>query len=135
MIINLHINWENRKEGNQPPFNVICRKIGYYGVFSFSAVLVLIGMLFCIYGVEEGPRPESATKSEKGEKEEKQAESAKDINLVLDFFNWRDFGKIFKVLTRKRTDRKRLMLWLSYFLIFFGFGPFFGETELISAGM
>lgn len=98
-----------------------------------SAVLMFIGLIFCVYGVHEGPRPVGPTTeavTEKPEKaKEKEAENVKEkkVNLLMDFFNFRDLRTIFKVFTRKRTEKKRTMLFLCYILLFFGFGPMFGK--------
>lgn len=96
---------------------------------------MLIGVLFCIYGVEEGPRPVAPVRDgikEKADKAEEVAQGGevKKVNLLLDFFNFKDLSTIFKVFTRKRTDKKRTMLFLCYVLLFFGFGPSFGECIL-----
>lgn len=99
---------------------------------------MLIGMFFCIYGVEEGPRPlptqpiQTITdgkdqQQQLDQKKEVPCEEPKKVNLVLDFFNFKDFGVICRVFTKKRADKKRRMLYLCYLLLFFGFGPMFGE--------
>lgn len=118
----------------------LLREIGYYGIFTLSGVLMLIGMFFCIYGVEEGPRPlptqpiqtitdgkELQQQQQLHQKKEVPFEEPKKVNLVLDFFNFKDFGVICRVFTKKRADKKRRMLYLCYLLLFFGFGPMFGE--------
>lgn len=96
-----------------------------------SAVLMFIGLIFCVYGVHEGQRPVGPTTEAVTEKPEKEKEVEKvaeiKVNLLTDFFNFRDLGTIFKVFTRKRTEKKRTMLFLCYILLFFGFGPMFGK--------
>lgn len=87
-----------------------------------------IGMLFCIYGVEEAPRElPAAIEGKEKEKQEVELKEKKEVNLFVDFFNCKDLRKIFEVFTRKRTEKKRVMLFLCYVLLFFGFGPMFGE--------
>lgn len=96
---------------------------------------MFIGMLFCIYGIEEGPRPEPSPGSvEEKEKEQSKTQLEKETpqkkttkELIVDFFNFKELGTIFRVFTRKRVERKRLRLFLSYILLFFGFGPMYGK--------
>lgn len=92
------------------------------------------GMIFCIYGVKEGPRPlpPTATKEVEQPPQEKKMEELVSADkglwwLLVDFFNFKELGTILKVFTRKRTEKKRMMLFLCYMLLFFGFGPMFGK--------
>lgn len=87
-----------------------------------------IGMLFCIYGVKEAPREiPAAIEGKEKAKQEVELKEKKEVNLFLDFFNCKDLRQIFEVFTRKRSEKKRAMLFLCYVLLFFGFGPMFGE--------
>lgn len=109
------------------------REIGYYGIFTLSAVLMFVGVVFCVFGVEEGPKqaphPTALPEIQEGKDKpvERLGSRQKEVNLFCDFFNCKDLCEILKVFTRKRTENKRLMLFLCYGLLFFGFGPVFGK--------
>lgn len=124
------------------------RKVGYFGIFSLSAILMFVGILFCAFGVKEAPReviqPVAALTEGKQIEKEKEIDNDREVKsveqsvelkrsrnyLICDFFNMKDIRTILTVLTRKREENKRKMLYLCYTLLFFAYGPAFGESFL-----
>lgn len=82
------------------------------------------GVIYCLYYVEEVKR-DCCTKDNIID-----VEKPKKMGLILDWFNFKGLKSVLTVLTRKRKDKKRSMLYLCYLLLFFGMGPFFGKWTL-----
>lgn len=106
------------------PIDQFPRKTGFYGVFSITAILLILGLLHGIFRVKEVVKersePEQITVAEK----------PKRLDLILDWFNFKGLSSILSVITRQRKDKKRKMLFLCYLLIFFGWGPSSGKNDL-----
>lgn len=84
---------------------------------------MLIGFLYCVFVVKEsGVEGDNSSSSPAVAKEKPTI-----YHLFLDFFNFKDFGDILKVVYRKRPDKKRLLLIIGYSVILFGFGANLGE--------
>lgn len=83
---------------------------------------MLIGFLYCVFVVKESGIDGINSCSSSVAKEKPTFR-----HLFLDYFNFKDFGDILKVVYRKRPDKKRLMLVIGYSVIFFGFGANLGK--------
>lgn len=103
---------------------LLCRKFGYYTVFGSSCVMMLIGLIFCVVCVHEVESPTEGS----GQSHKPKPSTAL---LCLDYFNLKDFRTIIKVIYRKRSHNKRIMLWVGYSIIIFGLGPNLGESFMI----
>lgn len=113
-------------------FNQVCilsliifnrRETGYYGVFSISAILLTIGLVHGFYRVKEAEREVSDAG------EVKSLEKLKRMDLIWDWFNIKRLHSILEVISRPRKDKKRVMLFLCFMLIFFGWGPSSGKQD------
>lgn len=93
-------------------------------MFGICAILMGFSVIYCVYYVEE-IRRDSPTKENIAE----ETDTKKKPNLFMDWFNFKGLKCILTVLIRKREDKKRMMLYLCYLVLFFGMGPFFGEIK------
>lgn len=99
-------------------------KFGYYSVFGTSVVLMFIAMMYCIFRVRECDQENAMGTTMDLHDPKKRIQG---FRLFVDFFRVTELRGIFQVMFRKRTDRKRMMLWFGYSLVIFGLGPNLGE--------
>lgn len=96
------------------------RQIGFYGVFSISASLYIIALLYGYFCVEE-PKKKTVAK---------QTQVSSDKSLLADFFNKEHVVETFKVALRKGDNHRRLKVSLLLILFFVIFGPMHGTYDI-----
>lgn len=85
---------------------------GFYAVYGTSILFLSIGLVFFVSHVKETIVHDSVSKS----------------FLIQDFFRVNDVKLILAVIYRRRENWKHFMLWISYSIMVFGFGPNLGEN-------
>lgn len=104
-----------------------CRELGYYGVFTLSTFLVFLGITLCEALVHETITDSSDKPPQMAVAGVESSQGPKKLILFADLFNFKEIKSILVVITRKRTDKKRIMLHLCYLLIVLGTGPAYGK--------
>lgn len=94
------------------------RQIGFYGVFSISAMLYVIALLYGFFWLEESKNQTVA----------KQPQVSADKSLLTDFFNKEHVMETFKVALRKGENQRRLKVSMLLIVFFVVFGPMHGES-------
>lgn len=95
-------------------------------------MLLIIGLIYVKYSVHDVKRDSG----EKGlEIEHKDPTLVNIWKLFTDYFNFKDLTSILRVMAKKRSGNKRLLLWIGYSVVVFGYGPPSGnilKTSLFS---
>lgn len=81
---------------------------------------MFLGLIYCVFRVKE--------LVPKANPDRGCAPRMSICRLILDFFNFKDFKSILKVIYRRRGNNKRIMLLIGYSVIIFGFGPNLGKN-------
>ncbi|KAI9582320.1 tetracycline resistance protein, class A [Glossina fuscipes] len=99
---------------------VLLKKIGFYGVFSISATLYMISLL---YGFLILPEPRANCKSS--------AEKEKKKNLLADFFDKNHVLETFQVAFKKGANKRRKRVILLMVVVMVVIGPIYGEMNVM----
>uniref|UniRef100_A0A1A9WCM0 Major facilitator superfamily (MFS) profile domain-containing protein n=1 Tax=Glossina brevipalpis TaxID=37001 RepID=A0A1A9WCM0_9MUSC len=99
---------------------VLLKKIGFYGVFSISATLYMISLL---YGFLFLPEPRTKCKSS--------AEKEKKKNLLTDFFDKNHVLETFQVAFKKGVNKRRKRVILLMVVVMVVIGPIYGEMNVM----
>ncbi|XP_018328119.1 proton-coupled folate transporter [Agrilus planipennis] len=94
---------------------VLYKKIGFYGVFSISAVLYVIAFLYGLFRIQE-PKKIDQPKPKKGR-----------CTLIRDFFDWKHILETFKVAFKKGENNRKMKVMMLMLVVMVVIGPMHGE--------
>ena len=97
------------------------RQIGFYGIFSISASLYVLALIYGIFFVEE-----PAMKIN-----EKDKLKAKEKGLIADFFDKEHVIQTFRVAFKKGENQRRLRVTMILIVVMVVIGPMHGEMSVI----
>lgn len=99
-------------------FYIICRKIGFYGVFSLAGSLYLLALLYGIFILKEVPS--KVTTNQPTVKK----------SFLADFFDLNHIKETFSVAFRKGPRQRRAKILALMAVIIIAVGPQHGEMSL-----
>lgn len=91
--------------------------IGFYGIFSISAVFYLIAF---IYGVFFVPEPKPRNETLKGKQ-------LSDVGILRDFFNKDHVVETFRVAFKKGEHQRRVRVIMLMIVVMVVIGPMYGK--------
>lgn len=97
------------------------RKIGFYGVFSTSAVLYLISFLYGVFILKE-PKKKLVENSKIKKNENDNIKK----NVILDFFDKKHVIETFKVAFKNGPNQRRLRVITLMIVVMVVIGPLHG---------
>uniref|UniRef100_A0A1A9VRP7 Major facilitator superfamily (MFS) profile domain-containing protein n=1 Tax=Glossina austeni TaxID=7395 RepID=A0A1A9VRP7_GLOAU len=103
---------------------VLLKKIGFYGVFSISATLYMISL---VYGFLILPEPRAKCKPS----DEKEKEKEKKKSLLADFFDKNHVLETFQVAFKKGANKRRKRVILLMVVVMVVIGPIYGEMNVM----
>ncbi|XP_075155685.1 putative peptidoglycan muropeptide transporter SLC46 [Haematobia irritans] len=99
---------------------VLLKKIGFYGVFSISASLYVVSLIYGIFFLPE-PRPRCIQPEEKH----------KPRSLLADFFDKEHVVETFRVAFKKGENKRRARVILLMIVVMVVIGPIYGEMNVM----
>lgn len=103
------------------PFFFVLRLIGFYGIFSISAMFYVIALFYGFFYVEEPPIQVN----------EKQKLKAQNKSLLADFFDKEHVVETFRVAFKKGENQRRLRVSMILIVVMVVIGPMHGEMSVI----
>lgn len=97
------------------------RQIGFYGIFSISASLYVVALIYGYYYVEEP----------KLKIDEKQRLKSADKSLLADFFDKEHVIETFRVAFKKGENQRRLRVSMLLIVVMVVIGPMHGMRSQI----
>ncbi|CAH2075032.1 unnamed protein product, partial [Iphiclides podalirius] len=98
---------------------VLLTWIGYYGIFSLSALLYLFSLIYGYFYLEDSKKKTTESKH-KG-----------CVSFIFEFFDFKLVMETFKVAFRKGSDNRRLRVCLLLIVVCVVFGPSQGEFSVL----
>nr|XP_022901640.1 proton-coupled folate transporter-like [Onthophagus taurus]XP_022901641.1 proton-coupled folate transporter-like [Onthophagus taurus] len=98
---------------------ILFKKIGFYGVFSISAVLYVIAFLYGYYKIEERKKVDVPTLSNK------------PCAFVRDFFDYHHIVETFKVAFKRGEANRKSKVLLLMLVVMVVIGPMHGEMVVM----
>ncbi|XP_013098104.1 tetracycline resistance protein, class A [Stomoxys calcitrans] len=99
---------------------VLLKKIGFYGVFSISASLYVLSLVYGFFFLPE-PRPRCIQPQEK----------TKSRSLLGDFFDKEHVVETFRVAFKKGENKRRARVILLMIVVMVVIGPIYGEMNVM----
>lgn len=96
------------------------RQIGFYGIFSISASLYILALIYGYFFVEEPHKVIS----------EKDQLKAKEKGLLADFFDKEHVVETFRVAFKKGENQRRLRVSMILIVVMVVIGPMHGEMSV-----
>lgn len=98
---------------------ILYKKIGFYGVFSVSAVMYIIAFFYGYYKIQESPRKITSSKS-KGK-----------CAFLREFFDWNHIMDTMKVAFKGGENNRRMKIMMLMLVVMVVIGPMHGEMVVI----
>ncbi|XP_055526719.1 solute carrier family 46 member 3-like [Wyeomyia smithii] len=99
---------------------ILLKQIGFYGVFSISAILYLVAFFYGVFFLKEVDIVD-----------EKERLKAKEKNMVADFFDKEHVLQTFRVAFKKGERQRRLRVIMLMIVVMVVIGPLHGEMSVI----
>lgn len=99
-----------------------CRKIGFYGVFTISASLYVIALIYGYFLL-----PEPRQRPDHSIVDPTKVRSIKQKSLLVDFFDKAHVMETFRVAFRKGENRRRERVILLMIVVMVVIGPLYGN--------
>lgn len=122
---------------------VLYKRIGFYGVFSLSAVMYLFSFWYGYVMIKETPRPRKELELVKMEKEAAAPDAAgtattrccsaprRLLDFLRDFFDMRHIQETFRVAFKKGENMRRKRVILLMVVVMVVIGPMHGEMTVM----
>lgn len=98
-----------------------CRLIGFYGIFSISASLYVVALIYGLYYVDEPPIKIN----------EKERLKSAEKSFLADFFDREHVYQTFRVAFKKGENQRRLRVSMLLIVVMVVIGPMHGEMSVI----
>lgn len=108
---------------------VLYKRIGFYGVFSMSAVMYLFSFWYGYVMIKEEPRPSTPTKEELETR--RRAWPVRLLAFLRDFFDMKHIQETFRVAFKEGENMRRKRVILLMIVVMVVIGPMHGEMTVM----
>lgn len=119
IFTNSKCHLSNEHEGNRD-LGLSSRQIGFYGIFSISASLYVVAIIYGLFYVDE---PDIKIN-------EKQKLKSAEKSLLADFFDLEHVRQTYKVAFKKGENQRRLRVSMLLIVVMVVIGPMHGKANL-----
>lgn len=95
---------------------VLYKKIGFYGVFSISAVLYVVAFFHGYFRIQEPPKTNVPVKS------------SKPCSFIRDFFDWHHLIDTFRVAFKEGEGNRKMKVMMLMLVVMVVIGPMHGKV-------